>query len=334
MKTTPLSTMFEGTNIDEATQQNIYNWFQFRYLCDNSRFLAYFQRQVLLYQMQYLSYLRVETTEIDPMVADYMERQILRDGSTVAKTTGTDTTTGSNNSTDSTEYSGSDVTAFETERNGNSEGTTNGTTTTTNSGSDVTTVEYGKTSNTNNESTTANEATSSDSSDNQGMTGQTPDSSVYPASGFPENLQWQYASTQAQNKVTGEHSENSESTVNGSTTVTEGGSDDTTLTHGLKSEVVTTGNTTGTDSVSGTDTTTVQHGQKVANTVTGDSSSSVEHNTSVDTTVNDDTRERYSGRHESPQDLLDRARSYILNTNAFKWFIEKLDPCFLAFYEV
>lgn len=42
-----------------------------------------------------------------------------------------------------------------------------------------------------------------------------------------------------------------------------------------------------------------------------------------------DHKEVYTGREEAPQDMLERAKSYIITTNAYKWLIKQLDVCFM-----
>lgn len=65
-----------GTKIPAATLDAIYDWFQFRQVCDNERFNVYFNRELRKWERQYLLLLRNDMCEWDPMVAEYMEHAI------------------------------------------------------------------------------------------------------------------------------------------------------------------------------------------------------------------------------------------------------------------
>ena len=144
----------------------------------------------------------------------------------------------------------------------------------------------------------------SNNQDNQQLTGATPDSSVYPAAGFPTALQWQYASGQSEAKGTGEV--NSETNREGSS-VSTGDNSSTSET-----------DTTGTEKTVGTSNT-----ESESEVIRENSSETNDEHTS-DTKV----KERATGRNEAPQDMLQRARDYILGTNAFMWLLKQLDITF------
>lgn len=70
------NSIYNGTGFDDATIQALYEWFQFRELYEPDRFGVYFNRQAKLVARQYLNYLRVEMIEFDPMVTNYIEREL------------------------------------------------------------------------------------------------------------------------------------------------------------------------------------------------------------------------------------------------------------------
>ena len=124
--------------------------------------------------------------------------------------------------------------------------------------------------------------------------------------------------------------------VSGKTTATETGT--------------TTQSTTGTDTVDGTSESSENGTSKLAGNQTGNTTSTITKN-SQDTrkqttdssgstkgtqsgTQSGEDREIYSGRHASPQAMLDEARRYIENMNAFRWLCRQLDDCFYLPYNM
>lgn len=124
--------------------------------------------------------------------------------------------------------------------------------------------------------------------------------------------------------------------ISGETTTTETGT--------------TTQATTGTDTVNGTSESSENGTSKVAGNQTGNTTSTItktSQDTRTQTTENNgstngtqsgtqsgEDREIYSGRHASPQAMLDEARRYIENMNAFKWLCRQLDDCFYLPYNI
>lgn len=133
------NSLFDGTKLeeDDVTQDAILEWFFYRKITDNDKFRKFFRRALNVYENQYYNLLRIETTDIDPLVSNYLERQILRRG--------TGTTTDSNNLTVSGTSSGRTTTTGR--GTGNSTTTTGGTASTTGT-QDVTTTDTGTTSGT------------------------------------------------------------------------------------------------------------------------------------------------------------------------------------------
>lgn len=330
--------VFGATDLDDATRQNILNWFKYRKVCDNTQFIPFFQRVIDMNTWQYDQLLRVQSVEFDPMVAEYMERQVLQKGTRSGKggrksTTTNDTSTNTEGSASGTSK-GKQTNALKTVQSGETE---------TNSsvhvgGDDVTdvntTVTGGGTVGV--EGKSDDEKNMTGSSGHKSMTGQLPQSSINASGGFPEALNWQYVTQQDENKDTNQSKETDKHTDSQTTTrnTTDTTSGTTTVTH----DVTTTGHDTGTTTNTTDNTGTVsndgetqeKHNSVVKNTGTV----TVEDETNEDTTDNNDTRERYTGRHEAPQDMLDRARSFIMKTNAFVWLIDKLEPCFMSVYDI
>ena len=278
-------TLFQGTKIDTATQQNIIDWFQFREVCDDDKFGVFFNRRIKALSNQYNQLLRIESVTFDPMVTQYLERQIKTNGSETG--TGKDITSGEetfqNNGSNE-----SSVTADGTNTaNGNSSGSDNST-------------DNGENS---------NNSTTNTEGDAMQLNGVTPDSSLYPAGGFPAELAWAYASGQAQGKNTGK------STVQGS------GTNKNTHTGSNSSEYENSGTS---------HSETVSEGS-VNNSGTRDHSSTVDKSDSR--THEQEVKEISTGRGEAPQDLLERARGYIMNTNAFLWLISNMAITFYGIVE-
>lgn len=167
--------VFGGVDIDEATQSAIINWFKFRKVSDNDRFIAYFQRLLTAYAEQYNNYIRIQTVQFDPLVTQYMERLMNRDGSNSEKDSGTTV----NNGVDSVTSSGTTKTNTEDNSVMNS------------SGSDT---------------TSQNSETGEKS-----MNAQLPQSSTGVGSGLPDNMNWNYATQQDERKGTTTNTTDSES---------------------------------------------------------------------------------------------------------------------------
>lgn len=274
--------LFAGLTIDEATQQNLLDWFQFREVCDDDRFGIYFHRLLRAAEWQYNEQLRLESVEWDPMVSDYMERQI--------RTNDSD--------------SGNSKTTRKGVHNQNSSGKITGTgkseTSTTGQTSNKSKNMSDGTNNTNHSGKNEQKRHSS------GLTGSTPDTALYPATGYPESLAWVYASGQQEAK--GDES-GSDSSTDKVTTHDEGTTSD---------EGKSSGKAITNDNTSSTTSGTVK-----------DTDDSTEEGSNRNTHIGD-TRERYSGRHEAAHDLMDRARNYIRRTNAFLWLVDMLGAAFFG----
>lgn len=348
----PETDLFKGTNYDETSQSQILARFAFRFVCDNDKFGAFFNRELILRNRQYNQYLRTETVEFDPMVSDYVERQILRDDTQAGTVNATqnETSNGTVTDTDSTTGNGTTSTTRHDEGTSNrklvsentSSNTQSGTSKQTNSGNDKTVENSSTETDRSTTNTTTSTSTQTAEQDAQALQGTTPDSSVYPAAGFPEGLAWQYASGQSETKSSG----TTENTGNDETHINENGSDTvnrtSTLTHGHIIDSTDSGTSSGTingtstedgttendgtEQVTRNDTTTREHESES----TGTRQQTTEQNDNR--TISSDTRERTSGRHEAPQDMLQRAVDFITGCNAMAWLLAHLDSCFMAIY--
>ena len=168
--------VFGDTQIDEATQTAIVNWFQFRKVSDNDKFVAYFQRLLKANEEQYINYMRIQTVQFDPLVTQYMERLLNRDGSSSEKDKDTTVNTG------------------------NDTVNTSGTAKTNNSDNSVT------------DSRGVDSTTQNGETGDKSMNAQLPQSSTGAGAGLPKNLNWKYATQQDERKGTSKNNSKSEST--------------------------------------------------------------------------------------------------------------------------
>lgn len=264
--------------LDEASADAVFNEFLTRYPVEGETFTTadgqivngwavHFRNDLMMYGKNYVSMLRAETTKIDPMVSDYMERWV------------------------------KDSTTFSEEGGGK--------TTTENSGSHENSGNTGGSNDTNYEGSYDNNATGKTTSknDNRSMVSNLPMSLSY--GGTTENdrsslipqLNWQSASNQSEND--GKSQDDNETHDNGW---------DTNKTHSEYGGVSSDNGWTKFDGV-------------VTDATNRKGNNAYEH------------KERYSGRHEAPQDMLERAYNYFRTTNALKWLCDKLDRNFTRIVE-
>lgn len=375
-----MTELAKGTQIPEETLQAILEWYQYRRVSDNDRFPVFFHRQLAMLERQYLLLLRNDMTSWDPMVADYMERQILSDEAGTSSTTnnGTQSTTRTGDIKHTT--SGQDVV--------DSEGTSGNTRTlktssnteggSEQSGTDTVTMDSTRkddlthTRNTTDTRTDATQSTSmgegmeNEISDNKHLEGVTPDSKTYgtgssiglkaPAEewpavlheiGAPEKLDWKYTGGQSEDVHSGDRVSRDSSTTTNTGTVTTTGTGDTkdegtVKTEGKQSTDYGRNQTdhsetkhTGTigDEGKSTGKTTTQYGRILTDTHETTDSTKTEGTQTGDTTRKLTQRERYSGRHAAPPELLQKAQAYVTGSNSLKWLIDRLETCFFQVYE-
>lgn len=195
--------LYDGLKMetDEVTQDALLEWFFYRRVVDNEKFKRFFRRMLNTYENQYYDYVRIETTEIDPVVGNYLERQVLRKGNRSENGNESETETGTN--------SGRSVS---TDRNGGTSTTTTEGTATGQGSSTASTTENGTTSGTSN-------------TDAKSKHGETPQAAV--GSGDSMALDWTYLSSQDETQ-TG----NTTSGTTTGTTSTTGSTNDSSRTTG------------------------------------------------------------------------------------------------------
>lgn len=391
--------------VDQATGEALYRHYMYWEPCtdDKTQWLNWFEDALYTYGPQYINLVRIQTTEIDPLVSEYMERQLKRysetntkneqtqtgNGKTTSETTH-DTTvttdegkTGSSTETrtnkpDSTttvshKYDHTNTattkhdTTESTDVSENGSGSTqHGETIETIYNGDTTTRTPGKQT-----VTTQRNGTDTDTTHTQALSGELPQTTQYAANaGMPEKLNWRYGTSQQEGNSTSTHKAGTGETVTteaqaetsvrtGGDTVTHGGTDSTTSTKGSDSTTTHTGTDTTTTSEmtngadGDTDTTratgtTENISGETSTTETGKTTQATTGTDTVDGTSetsgstkgeqsgvqSGEDREIYSGRHASPQAMLDEARRYIEHMNAFKWLCHQLDDCFYLPYTI
>lgn len=326
--------LFAGSQIDAATQQNILSWFFTRkvFTADVDDFIRKFKIKLFTVESQYLQYIRVESTQFDPMVQNYMERLVT--GTTTASTTTDVATKGGITTTTDTE------TEEEVKANRDSNSTTTtadeavGTVNETREGSN-TTVFLGNTD-TDRKADTINTLayTKNVSTDgtNKGLTGQLPRSTTY-GNGLPTTLNWALTSTQEEGRTdSSEDTTGRDTNTIDATEKTELTTNDrTTLTIDETINRASTDDKTGRSTTKADETSDQNKDGKVHSVATTENNGTSA--TTGESTGEAETKERYSGRSQAPQDMLDRARNYILKTNAFTWLTTQLESVFMSVYE-
>lgn len=302
---------------DEALQNIINGYFGYRRLCvyDEEQFQYYFDRDINLWYNQYIELLRIEKTKIDPCVSRYLER--LRQ----AEDTGNSTKTGTTQSEDSNTKTATNTNTG----TGESTVANNQTTKSENKGSGTRTDDLTTTSNGKAISDSTIDRTGSDTTSNHSIdvSSNMPQSNVSAATqGIPDSLPWTYASAASEHKDSLEKT-NSGNEVNNTTNTNE---NTQTNTGTVTSEDSRTDNST----IEGSVKTTQKDESSSNNTETANGSNTTNVSETNDTKNSTTEKEIYSGREQSAQELLEKAYDYIKATNAAKWFIDKIEPCFWA----
>lgn len=305
--------LYEGLDIDEATQEALLDWFFWRKVADNDRFERFYRRLIAKHQWQYNQYLRIQSVEFDPMVASYLERWINRVGTTKSTTSLSgsddrtvnliDTHTGTSSETPNLTHTTEGTTHSESDDTSTKDGTVDVTGTTSNKGTNTTTVE----------------------SKDRSLKGVLPDSSAYNeggTGGFPLVLNWTYADSQDEtdgyNNTIGNTTDTSENTGK---TIDKG-------------TVSNTGTTDGTSTITSRDSGSTDRTENMEIKHTGTDGSKTQRSGSEDAQTQSTDKEIATGRAEAPQDMLDRARGYVEKTNAFEWLVRKLEDAFMGVLEM
>lgn len=337
-------TMYDGLPIDEGTQSALLDWYGFREVCDDDKFVTFYRRKLSIVADQYNGLLRVQKTQFDPMVSNYVER-LIEHAANSTRTTSGDTTV--------TRGTGSTVTSTRTPDLTTTDKRTAGGTDTTSredGGSDTRTASQSIDEKTATASDTTDTTTRNNSStENGSSTDKTaeaqknnPQSISYAGAtaGSLPGLDWSYMSGQRQNESEG--TTQRQITGNDTTETTHSGAarDNYTERTGTNSNTdTTTYGKTGTDTTTygrTDDTTTKTTGTDKTETTTTQNGSDKTATTGTDATETGGTdKVRETGRGGIlPQEALEKARDYIMGTNAFLWLIGQLDPCFFGLYDI
>lgn len=351
------------SNVDSAFQETVYDWFQFREVCDDVRFPIYFKRVINDDYLLYRQLLRVEPgiSEYDWLVQKYEESQIVTDRN--SSITGTSSlSTAKENGGTITDAKTQELTST---KSGTVEETTTDTknishstigsddTTSTLSGSDTRTDDLADS-----KSVTYGKSITKDYDGDRTVTldGETvskelgrdnPMSASYVGSGFPSTMDWTNPSSQ--NESTESRDDSTRTVTDDTTSTTESGTD---TTSGTNTGTVTTAygkidtkeNDT-TQTLTGTDTENKSFGRESAESrtdgLTGSNTKTLA--TTEDTTVTgsdsktnamDELIQRINtGRSVDPATLLVNASAFIKNSNAWDWMRKRLEVCFMGIYE-
>lgn len=355
-------------NLDEATIRALDDWFGYRLICDNEKFATFYRREINLNLWQYQQLLRLESVTFDPMVSSYVERWVNRKGTSTDSRTGSETgdsSSTSNGTTNGTTNSTPGVTEkrISTETRDTTQTTDNTSTETPNTTVKATGSSSG-TSNSNQTATDSKEGTDSGTSNkvhhgnndsySMELNGVLADSSSYGSSGassmygLPDELDYTYTDSQRGSQGKG-ISESTDTDTTSGTSKVKGSStteDSTNSSTESDSTTITTGTNVTTNGGTVKDTGTVTHEDTMSRTGTDKQVSSGEHSDTtaatnkVDRTDSGESsfdhtdKEIATGRSQSPQEMLDRARTYFLKMNAFDWLRKCLDICFMSVYDM
>lgn len=285
-----------GDILDSATNQELLDYFYYRYLCDNDKFIHFFQRNLKIYKKQYVNYLRTENVEFDPMITRYLERQVLN--STENNLTESDSAVSTNTKT------GSNTGTINVKTD--NIGTGNGT-------DGVTTNESGTTYLTSDKDNT-NTRTGSETTRQRAVNSLFPQANVASATvGMSDNVSMAYASSMTD--------------TNATKTTNESGTDNTDYTENGRTtdQLTSTRNTTDRNVFDGTQVQTNNLSNSSSESKTNDVTKSASDKGSSN------LRERLTGRENyDSATLLSHARDYVRETNAFMWLTSKLEKCFIG----
>lgn len=339
--------------LDQATNEMLTEHFYYRFLCDSDdKFIRFFQRNLNKYKKQYNNYLRIENTTFDPMVSRYLEKKytdistvnekntigVVENANNTLNTTITEAKTG----TISDECKqGSDRTQKLTDvKNTSSTATQDRKNTGT-----VTDVDAkNNTSNTTTTNETDSTNTTTSSENNRIIASDMPQANVSSSTTTPiGSVNWQYASNMQDSAKNTNSSDVLDSTNKISALTTDEETNNSTQTQNLledtnttlNEDVNNTANLTENNTINLTNTQTQNLKDNITNAT--ENLNNVKKDTTADnsTTSNFEHKEIFTGRDDSPQRMLEAAREYIVNTNAFAWLTSKLDTCFMSdfFYD-
>lgn len=352
------------TIIPPDLQAVIYDWYQFRHVCDNDKFGVMFSRLLRSDYEQYKQLLRIEPgiAQYDWLVSQYHELQRVENGneqsSNMSSKSGQNTLTKS--FTHAQEKTDGQTDTIIDRENGEHSIQTNAVGSKTHS--NTTSITQDDTTDVTNSENTSTESSGHTDGSNQvtekyndkAMTRALPmqisQQWIDPTSGLPMTavdlsdvkLDWSTASQQDGKGHTGTNN-----TVSLGTTRNEGSTD-------LDGSSHTVYDGDGHEESQGTDTSrdesTVAHitqnrrdgsvsKQRRINDSYSDSETGRGNNSSTDTgsasgMYSNNAREIMTGRNAQIANILDQAMSFIVKSNAWEWFMTRLDTCFMGVYDV
>lgn len=326
-----------NTGVTDVTKALIEEWFGLRTVCSDDNFARFFRRKMNVCALRYANLSRIELTAFDPLVANYIERETIENNSKTATSTRNQETSHSDSSTRDSNNSNTNVS--ESTRTPELVFTENGSDS--NASSDKSSDTGNKTgkvessgSDTNRDETVHAGTTQSDHKDINKVAPQSI-SYVTASAGNIPNLDWQYATGQAQAGDSGSDSSNDTTNHTGSNSTESNSTESNSNTHegsssgssARESERHESGN----EKTNGNETNTTTGHEEGSNSGTG----------SVDETGNSTEngeakrRERESGRGGlTPQEALRTAVSYLKTSSAWEWLCRELEVCFLSVYDV
>lgn len=285
--------------VDTATQQTITEWFQFRLVADNVKFIPWFNRQLTLNYPYYRQLLRIDpsTSSFDWLVMQYSEHESI--------------TSSESNQSGYTSVEGTTVNNGTSENVSTSSGTSNVTS--------------------KNDGTTTDKTTGTTTGNNQGFDRQTGLSRVSPMSSdyTVDDMKQRNSDkiTVGKQSISGYAHGMPYAVINNpsatSDTLTENG----TLSAGTN-ESTTNGSTTANGTTDTTDSSTGTVTGNTSNTATNNSATTGKNSNETNATVHDIT----SGRTLPIAELLTQAKGYILQSKAWLYLYKELDMCFCQSY--
>lgn len=322
-----------SSNLVAIVQGPISDWFYSRYLCteDEDKFQRFFKRELNLAENRFLKLYDVQMQEINPLLT----RQFKETVAGTSKNTGNEQTTGNDT------YSGG-VTTTKDEtlaRSGDTSRTTSGgdTSTTTNNLTEQTNSQ-GTSTNTetrDTQDTTTYNTTDTTTTDGYGrnLFSDTPQSNINASTtGNPDNITWEYATNLTDNiqnstvtdKMTGDNE------VAGTGTIKNDGSSTG------QNTTTNSGTVTTETELNTTETTDVNLNDKTTGTTTVTDTRKKDSTGSVTRTDNNEsnTSRTVEEQGDSAQNLFREYYSFLLDSNAWEWLLDRIDRCFLSTYEL
>lgn len=292
--------------MDIALQTTIYDWFQFREVCDDEKFPAFFLRELNKDLRKYNQLLRIQpgqvitfpdgrerTVTYDWMVQTY--RELREQGTLTGSKSETTSKSGSGEIEESTEktVTGSGTNAEQATKN-------------------ITRNDTGSGSSSGSSESSGENSSASDSNEKSLGKGN-PQSISYSGNGFPDNFDWQYPGQQGESK-------GSESSTGSNSQETEQRDEWSQTGQATTAE---TNAKTGNTSKSETDEST----KNVTNSNTEQGTLTGSDNQTTDKKVIE------AGRGLDPATILQNAVNFILNSEAWDFLYKRLDTCFIGLYD-